>query len=121
MVTDLRRYDERNVGVGRMRTPQERALEEFRRSARCKVDRAVPAEHRRAGAFEIHLLNVSAHGFMAGGEFDLQIGERLSIRLPGVGWIEGHLVWSDRTRAGFEFERLIRLDEFTAMRTSFQH
>ncbi|MBB4860905.1 hypothetical protein HNO88_004251 [Novosphingobium chloroacetimidivorans] len=103
-----------------MKTPQERALEEFRRSARCKVDRLVPAEHRRRGEFQIHLLNVSAHGFMAVGESDFQVGERLSIRLAGVGWIEGHLVWSDETRAGFEFERLIRLDEFTAMRAAFQ-
>lgn len=96
------------------------ALAEFRRSGRCTLNRPVPAEHRRVGEFQIHLLNVSAHGFMARGIFKFSAGERLSVRLPGVGWIEAHLVWMDASRAGFEFERLIRPDEFTKMCQSLQ-
>jgi hypothetical protein len=96
------------------------ALAESRRSGRCSSDRHVPAEHRRVGEFQIHLLNVSAHGFMARRSFEFPVGERLSVRLPGVGWIEAHLVWMDASRAGFEFERLIRPDEFTTMCQSLQ-
>lgn len=101
-----------------MKIPQEHALAEFRRSARCKVDRSVLAQHRRLGEFQIHLRNVSAHGFMAQGTFGFQLGERLSVRLPVVGWIEAHLVWAHSGRAGFEFERLIRLMEYKDLCTS---
>ena len=37
------------------------------------------------------------------------------IRLPHVGRIEAHLVWTLNERAGFQFERIIRADDFVVM------
>mgnify|MGYP006194871275 CR=1 FL=1 len=34
------------------------------------------------------------------------------IRLPVVGRIEAHLIWITDDKAGFQFERIIRLDDF---------
>ncbi len=42
----------------------------------------------------------------------LERGERVTIRLPEVGRIEAHLIWTTEGRAGFQFERIIRLDDF---------
>ena len=39
----------------------------------------------------------------------------MTLRLPHIGRIEAFLVWSDETRAGFQFERIIRQDDFTKM------
>jgi hypothetical protein len=46
---------------------------------------------------------------------DLGRGERVTIRLPQIGRIEAFLVWADESRAGFQFERIIRQDDFTKM------
>ena len=34
------------------------------------------------------------------------------VRLPVVGRIEAHLIWVTDGKAGFQFERIIRLDDF---------
>lgn len=68
----------------------------------------------------IDILNISAHGFMAGGALAMGRGERLTVRLPRAGRIEAHLIWSDNDRAGFQFERIIRMEEFNAMIESLQ-
>ena len=39
-------------------------------------------------------------------------GERIVVRLPVVGRIEAHLIWATEGKAGFQFERIIRLDDF---------
>ena len=39
-------------------------------------------------------------------------GERVIIRLPEVGRIEAYVIWVRDERAGFQFERIIRLDDF---------
>lgn len=83
-----------------------------RRGMRHPVDYRVIAEHRRLGDVHLHIINVSAQGFMAEGEIALDRGERLTIRLPEIGQIEAHLIWKRDTRIGFQFERIIRLDEF---------
>jgi hypothetical protein len=36
-----------------------------------------------------------------------------------VGKIEAFLVWIDGERAGFQFERIVRLDDFSKMIKSF--
>lgn len=88
---------------------------ERRRSERHPVDYRALAEHRTIGDLEMHIVNISPHGFMCQGEISLTRGERVSIRLPVVGFIEAHLVWSAGERAGFQFERIIRTDELVAM------
>ena len=42
-------------------------------------------------------------------------GERVTIRLPQIGRIEAHMIWSTEDRAGFQFERILRLDDFMAL------
>lgn len=96
------------------------SVTDLRRSARHPVCHAVVAEHSRRGEMNLCIVNISAHGFMAEGETGLGRGERLTIRLPHAGRIEAHLIWSTGDRAGFQFERIIRLDDFTRMIAAIQ-
>ena len=93
---------------------------DMRRAARHPVDHKVIGEHRRLGDVHIHIVNISAHGFMIEGESELSRGERLTIRLPEVGRIEAHLIWASEGRAGFQFERIIRLEDFMRMIEAIQ-
>ncbi|MDL2352266.1 MAG: PilZ domain-containing protein, partial [Pseudomonadota bacterium] len=69
------------------------SVTDLRRAARHPVDYKVIGEHRRLGDVHLHVVNVSAHGFMVEGELDLTRGERVIIRLPELGRIEAHLIW----------------------------
>jgi hypothetical protein len=93
---------------------------DMRRATRHPVDHKVIGEHRRLGDVHIHIVNLSAHGFMAEGPLDLSRGERVVIRLPEVGRIEAHLIWLTEGRSGFQFERIIRLDDFMRMIDTLQ-
>lgn len=88
---------------------------DLRRAVRHPVDYKVIGEHRRLGDLHLHVTNVSPHGFMIQGSHDLTRGERVIISLPKVGRIEAHLIWASGGRAGFQFERIIRLDDFMRM------
>ena len=96
------------------------SVTDLRRAARHPVDYPVIAEHRRRGDVHLHIVNVSAQGFMVLGEVGLNRGERVVIRLPKVGRIEAHLIWVAEDRAGFQFERIIRPDDFLAMIDALQ-
>ena len=91
-----------------------------RRAARHPVDFAVIGEHRQHGDVHLHIVNVSAQGFMAQGENGLERGERLVMRLPVIGRIEAHLIWAHEGRAGFQFERIIRIDDFLKLVDTLQ-
>jgi hypothetical protein len=91
------------------------SVTDLRRAARHPVDYPVIGEHRQRGDIHLHIVNISAHGFMTKGNGDLSRGERITIRLPGIGRIESHMIWSTEDRAGFQFERILRLDDFVAM------
>jgi PilZ domain len=93
---------------------------DLRRAARHPVDHKVIGEHRRLGDVHLHVVNLSAHGFMVEGAPDMQRGERVTIRLPELGLIEAHLIWSAEDRAGFQFERIIRFDDFMRMIDAIQ-
>ena len=93
---------------------------DLRRAARHPVDYKVIGEHRRLGDVHLHVVNVSAHGFMVEGELDLTRGERVIIRLPELGRIEAHLIWVAEGRAGFQFERIVRLEDFMRMIDALQ-
>jgi PilZ domain len=93
---------------------------DMRRAARHPIDHKVIGEHRRLGDVHLHIVNVSAHGFMVEGNHDLTRGERVTIRLPEVGRIEAHLIWASEGRAGFQFERIIRLEDFVRMIEALQ-
>ncbi len=88
------------------------SVPELRRAARHPVDHKVIAEHRERGDMELHIANISAHGFMVDNAGELSRGERVIVRLPEVGRIEAYVIWKRDERAGFQFERIIRLDDF---------
>lgn len=96
------------------------SVTDMRRSTRHPVDYRVIGEHRQLGDVHLHVINLSAHGFMAQGELAIGRGERVVIRLPQVGRIEAHLIWTTGDRAGFQFERIIRANEFMALIDTLQ-
>jgi len=96
------------------------SVTDLRQAARHPVDFKVIAEHRRHGDIHLHIVNLSAHGFMSIGDIGLDRGERLTIRFPSVGRIEAHLIWSHEQRYGFQFERIIRQDEFLKLLDTLQ-
>jgi len=96
------------------------SVTDMRRSTRHPVDCRVIGEHRQRGDIHLHIVNLSAHGFMAQGELDLGRGERVVIRLPQVGRIEAHLIWANGDRAGFQFERIVRANDFVALIDALQ-
>ncbi len=91
------------------------SVTDMRRSTRHPVDYPVIAEHRVNGDMKLHICNISAHGFMVDGAPEMSRGDRMIIRLPQVGRIEAYCIWTTEDRAGFQFERIIRLDDFMAM------
>lgn len=91
-----------------------------RRAARHPVDLPTIAEHRRLGDIMLQITNLSTTGFMVSGKSELGRGERLTIRLPHIGRIEAFVVWIDQERAGFQFERIIRHDDFLKMIKALQ-
>lgn len=91
-----------------------------RRAARHPADYKVIAEHRHLGDVHLNIVNVSAQGFMAQNLVPLERGERLTMRLPVVGRIEAHLIWAHEDRAGFQFERIIRMDDFAELVDAMQ-
>jgi hypothetical protein len=86
-----------------------------RRAMRHPVDYEVIAEHRSLGDVHLHIINISAQGFMATCDRELGRGERINVRLPVAGRIEAYLIWARDERLGFQFERIIRLDEFVKL------
>ena len=91
------------------------SVTDLRRAARHPVDYSVIGEHRERGDMGLHIANISAHGFMIDRSTDLQRGDRVTIRLPAIGRIEAHVIWTMDERAGFQFERIIRFEDFVKM------
>lgn len=96
------------------------SVTDLRQAARHPVDFPVIAEHQKAGDVEMHVSNLSAHGFMIDDAKELSKGDRVIIRLPIVGRIEAYVIWISGERAGFQLERILRLDDFMAIVESLQ-
>ena len=96
------------------------SVTDMRRAARHPVDFPVIVEHHKHGDMNMHVANISAHGFMVDDSKGLQRGDRVIIRLPVVGRIEAYVIWQREERAGFQFERIIRLDDFMAIIDTLQ-
>ncbi|NLR71505.1 PilZ domain-containing protein [Novosphingobium sp. ERN07] len=103
-----------------MRGGAQLSVTDLRRSTRHQVNLPVIGEHRSRGDIMLHLANISTTGFMATEIEDLGRGERVTVRLPVIGRIEAFVVWVDGSRAGFQFERIVRVDEFAKMIRSLQ-
>lgn len=86
------------------------SVTDLRRAARHPVDFPVVVEHLTQGDLNLHVCNLSAHGFMIDNAPPLQRGDRVMLRLPAIGRIEAYMIWALDERAGFQFERIIRLD-----------
>lgn len=96
------------------------SVPDLRRATRHPVDFPVIGEHHDHGDLDLHISNLSAHGFMVDNATNLARGDRVIIRLPIVGRIEAYVMWLTDTRAGFQFERIIRLDDFMAIIDTLQ-
>ncbi|MFN2100714.1 PilZ domain-containing protein [Altererythrobacter sp. MF3-039] len=96
------------------------SVTDLRQAARHPVDFPVIAEHRVHGDVRLHIANISAQGFMVDGSPKLSRGDRVLIRLPEVGRIEAYVIWVRDERAGLQFERIIRMDDFIAMIDTLQ-
>jgi hypothetical protein len=88
---------------------------DMRRAARHRANHHAIAESRKHGDQKIRIVNVSAHGFMIDDNSVFEHGDRIELRLPVVGRIEAHLIWTVDGRAGFQFERVVRLPDFLAL------
>ncbi|WP_164114452.1 PilZ domain-containing protein [Sphingorhabdus sp. Alg239-R122] len=86
-----------------------------RRAARHAINHSAIAEHRLLGDIKTHIVNISDNGFMTEGDMPIGKGERITVRLPILGQIEAHMIWTVGGRCGFQFERVIRLNEFLDM------
>ena len=91
-----------------------------RRATRHPVDFPVIGEHRTRGYLNMHISNISAHGFMIDRAPEFGRGDRVVVRLPVIGRIEAYCIWTADERAGFQFERIIRIDDFDAMIEAMQ-
>lgn len=96
------------------------SVTDMRRAARHPVDYPVIVEHLEHGDLKLHVSNLSAHGFMVDDAYHLARGDRIIIRLPVVVRIEAYLIWTRDNRAGFQFERIIRLDDFLSIIDNLQ-
>ena len=96
------------------------SVTEMRGATRHPVDLKVMGEHRRLGDVQLHIVNLSANGFMANGTSVLDRGERITIRLAIIGRIEAHQIWCTEDRAGFQFERILRADDFLQLVDTLQ-
>jgi hypothetical protein len=88
---------------------------DLRRAARHRADHKVMTESKQHGDQTIHIVNVSAHGFMIDDNSVFERGHRVELRLPVVGRLEALIIWTVENRAGFQFERVVRLPDFLAM------
>lgn len=96
------------------------SVTDLRRASRHPVDFSVIAEHLLRGDVKLRVSNISAHGFMIDNPPQIARGDRMIIRLPVVGRIEAYCIWITDDRAGFQFERIIRLDDFQGMIAEMQ-
>ncbi len=96
------------------------SVTDLRNAARHPVDFPVIAEHHDHGDMQLHISNISAHGFMIDNDAQVARGDRVIIRLPVIGRIEAYTIWQRDVRAGFQFERIIRLGDFMQMIDTLQ-
>ena len=96
------------------------SVTDLRRMTRHPVDHPVIAEHYRDGDVRMHIANISANGFMIDDARQTERGDRVIVRLPVIGRIEAYCIWSRDNRAGYQFERILRIDDFLAMIDTLQ-
>ena len=91
-----------------------------RAAIRHPVDYNVIADYLGRGDVAFHISNVSATGFMIDNATGGERGDRVIVSFPVIGRIEAYMIWHKDNRAGFQFERIIRVDDFLAMIDTLQ-
>lgn len=86
-----------------------------RRAARHRTDFISISQSKKYGDLPVHIINISAHGFMIDDNIKLERGDRITIRLPEAGHMESLVLWAVDNRAGLQFERVIRMNEFLTL------
>ena len=93
----------------------------LRRATRHRTDHKLIAESRRHGDQYIHIVNISAHGFMIDNNPGYERGERVELKLPIIGRIEALVIWTVAQRAGLQFERVLRFPDFLVLLDEIGH
>jgi len=97
------------------------SVTEQRMAMRHRVDCLVQAEHLNRGCdVGMRLRNFSANGVLIDPAPELHRGDRIILRLPALGRIEAYCIWTVDTRAGCQFERVLRPAEFEAVLTAIK-
>ncbi|HSQ99702.1 MAG TPA: PilZ domain-containing protein [Sphingomicrobium sp.] len=91
-----------------------------RRAARRRIEVEILGHHRARGDIRLRLVNISTDGFSVRDFVEMDRGDRLMIRLPIVGYRESFCLWVADGCAGLQFERPIRMNEFSEMMTMIQ-
>ena len=74
-----------------------------RKAERRLVNLAARLRDPGASVAEIEVLNLSTHGFAAQGEFALEPGAHVWLKLPGLEPQNSRVAWVEAGKAGFEF------------------
>jgi hypothetical protein len=74
-----------------------------RRAERRVVNLAASLREPGATVADAEVLNLSADGFMAKSEIELEVGQSLFLKLPGLEAQKSLVVWIDGDKAGFQF------------------
>jgi hypothetical protein len=80
---------------------------DHRKDVRYPVDLLASAISRDLRELELHVVNISANGFMCRGHLGLGRGDLLLIELPTIGRRSAFITWSFENRFGGQFERPI--------------
>jgi len=93
-----------------------RAVEPDRRGApRQEVYHRTRGTLAAGGSVALQVVNVSATGFMARTEAELEPGARLQVRLPIVGERHAEVRWALAGRIGCQFDRPIDLADYLGL------
>lgn len=93
----------------------------LRRASRYRTDHKFIAESRRQGDQYIHIVNISAHGFMIDNNPGYERGERVELKLLIIGRIEALVFWTVAQRARLQFERVLRFPDFLVLLDEIGH
>ena len=61
------------------------------------------------------IVNISPYGCMVRTDERVKIGQSLTVDMPGVGSLNGQVIWTLDARIGIEFDEMIPLDDYLAM------
>jgi hypothetical protein len=78
------------------------AASDARQEPRLSVAAAVPLRELGQNAVDARLLNISSRGFMVETEALIETGSRVWLTLPGVGRVNGLVLWALGGRIGGE-------------------